>query len=140
MPQAMLASAIMVLICVLVHYETLRLLSGHLPRLTHPPRRRILYIIVGAFVAHTVEIWLWGVAYWALLGHFDLGSLTGISGTLYECVYFSSVTYTTLGFGDVNPVGPLRLLAGAEALTGLILIGWTVTFTFFAMRDFWDLH
>ena len=45
-----------------------------------------------------------------------------------------------MGFGDVSPVGPLRLLAGAEALTGFMLIGWTASFTYLAMRDFWELH
>ena len=111
-----------------------------MPRLSHPPRRRILLVIIGAFIGHTIEVWLWGVAYWSLIGHFGLGQLTGVDGSLFECVYFSSVTFTTLGFGDVNPVGPLRLLAGAEALTGLVLIGWTASFTYIAMRDFWELH
>ena len=140
MPQAMLACTVMVLLSVLVHYETLRLISGFMPRLSHPPRRRIILVIVGAFAGHTVEIWLWGIAYWSLIDHFGLGHLAGIDGSLFECVYFSSVTFTTLGFGDVTPVGPLRLLAGAEALTGFMLIGWTASFTYLAMRDFWELH
>lgn len=140
MPQAMLACTVMVLLSVLVHYETLRLISEFMPRLQHPPRRRIMLVIVGAFIGHTIEIWLWGIAYWSLIDHFGLGHLTGIDGSLFECVYFSSVTFTTLGFGDVSPVGPLRLLAGAEALTGFMLIGWTASFTYLAMRDFWELH
>lgn len=42
-----------------------------------------------------------------------------------RCLYFSAETFTTLGYGDVVPHGDLRLLAGIEALNGLLLIGWT---------------
>jgi hypothetical protein len=35
------------------------------------------------------------------------------------------------------PHGQLRLLAGVEALNGLLLIGWTTSYTFLAMEKFW---
>ena len=54
-------------------------------------------------------------------------------------LYFSSVTYSTVGFGDVTPEGALRMIAGVEALSGFILIGWTVTFTYLSMEKFWTL-
>ena len=38
--------------------------------------------------------------------------------TLSDCGYYSFVTYTTLGFGDIIPHGPIRFLTGMEALTG----------------------
>ena len=35
-----------------------------------------------------------------------------------DCVYYSFITYTTLGFGDVIPTGTLRFLTSLESLTG----------------------
>jgi hypothetical protein len=102
--------------------------------------------LAAPFVVHIVAIWIYGVAYFTMIQLFPkLGSLlsirpeeqlTGIS--LLLCGYFSAATYTSLGFGDVVPVGHMRMIAGAEALNGLLLIGWSVTFSFLAMEDFWD--
>ena len=52
-------------------------------------------------------------------------------------IYFSAVSYTSLGFGDVIPVGPMRYLAGLEALTGLTMIAWTASYSFLQMKHFW---
>ncbi|MFL6662236.1 MAG: potassium channel family protein, partial [Rhizobacter sp.] len=60
----------------------------------------------------------------------------GIS--LSTCLYFSAETYTSLGFGDITPVGPIRLLAGVEALNGLLLIGWSASFAYIAMERYWS--
>jgi hypothetical protein len=57
-----------------------------------------------------------------------------------DCLYFSVVTYTSLGFGDHVPVSHARLIAGVEALNGLLLIGWSASFTYLAMERYWPLH
>jgi hypothetical protein len=49
----------------------------------------------------------------------------------------STETYASLGFGDVYPVGVMRLVAGIEALTGLLMIGWTASFTYLEMCRHW---
>jgi hypothetical protein len=46
-------------------------------------------------------------------------------------------TYTTLGFGDIVPVGPVRFLTSVEALTGFVLITWSASFTYLEMNRFW---
>ena len=51
--------------------------------------------------------------------------------------YFSFACYTSLGIGDIVPVGGLRLLAGIEALNGLMLIGWSASFLLVEMRERW---
>ena len=51
-----------------------------------------------------------------------------------DCVYYSFVTYTTLGFGDLIPTGPLRFLTGIESLTGLVLITWTASCIYLQME------
>jgi hypothetical protein len=46
--------------------------------------------------------------------------------------------YTSLGIGDIVPVGNLRFLAGLETLTGLVLITWTASFMYIEMQRFWE--
>jgi hypothetical protein len=66
------------------------------------------------------------------------GSLRGgFDNSLLDCSYFSFVTYTSLGFGDIEPLGNLRFLTGLEALTGLVLITWTASFMFIEMQKLW---
>jgi hypothetical protein len=50
------------------------------------------------------------------------------------------MTFTTVGFGDLAPIGPIRFLSGTEAITGLVLIGWTVSFTYLEMAHFWRVR
>ena len=52
-------------------------------------------------------------------------------------IYFSFSTYTSLGYGDIVPVGDARILAGVEAITGLVLIAWTASFTYLEMSMHW---
>ena len=50
--------------------------------------------------------------------------------TFEEAVYFSFVTFTTVGFGDVVLTPGVRLLSGIEALNGIILVGWSTALLF----------
>ena len=45
--------------------------------------------------------------------------------------------FSTIGFGDISPVGNLKYLTGLEALTGLVLITWTASFLFIEMQKHW---
>ena len=121
-----------------IHYEVLRMLSAGLPALRIPGRAKLVVIIFSAFVAHIVEIFLYAVAFHVLVQYFGVGALGQASdASLTLCFYFSAETYTSLGYGDVVPSGDLRLLAGMEALNGLLLIGWSASYTFIAMERFW---
>jgi hypothetical protein len=122
-----------------IHYEVLRFLSVALPRLGVRPRVRLIFVILGSFAAHAIEIVLYGAAYFLLATQFDVGYM-GQMGSLpfARCVYFSAETFTSLGYGDVVPHGDLRLLAGIEALNGLLLIGWTASYTYISMERLWD--
>ena len=51
--------------------------------------------------------------------------------------YYSAVVYTTLGFGDIIPIGPTKILTGFEALIGLGFITWSASFTFLEMQRYW---
>jgi hypothetical protein len=67
----------------------------------------------------------------------ECGALSGGSPGLLDAVYFSAVTYSTVGYGDMVPLGPIRFLAGTQSLVGLVLITWSASFTFLEMERFW---
>lgn len=122
-----------------IHYEVLRLLTAWLPVLRVQPRFKLIVVIAGAFCAHAVEILLYGAGYYLLATFLGQGSMgENLPLPFARCLYFSAETYTSLGYGDVLPHGDLRLLAGMEALNGLLLIGWTTSYTYIAMERFWD--
>lgn len=141
---AMAVVTIVVLTCLLIHYECLRLTSALIPRLTMmPPRTRILAVMVAVFAAHTLEVWFFAGAYGATEHWLGLGGFSGQGSrmqSIEDYVYFSVVSYTTLGFGDIVPTGGLRLMAGVEALVGLLLIGWSASFTYLEMQQLWAQH
>ena len=69
---------------------------------------------------------------------FSIGGLAGhLEGDLLDFFYFSMATYTTLGIGDLHPSGAMRLVASVESLNGLVLIGWSASFTYLTMEEFW---
>ena len=132
---------VLVVVAVAIHYEVLRGTSLLIPHLSIRPRSRILVVIAGVLVAHLMQICVYAVAYFAMQGHFSLGSIAGeFHGTATDFFYFSLTSYTTLGIGDMFPRGPIRIVAGIEALNGFVLIGWSVSFTYLAMEKFWELH
>jgi hypothetical protein len=122
-----------------VHFEALASLNRWLPHLKRSARLRVLLLILAVLVVHTAEIWLFGGAVWAISHFPELGSIKGAEHglKLLDAVYLSTTTYTTLGYGDLVPAGPLRLLLGIEALTGLVLITWSASFTYLEMQRDW---
>jgi hypothetical protein len=133
------ASVLLVALTTVIHYEVLRALNAGLPSIRIPGRFKLLVVMFATFAAHTVEMGIYGVALYIFVMHFGLGSFAGPTNlSLTHCLYFSAETYTSLGFGDITPVGPIRLLAGAEALNGLLLIGWSASYAYIAMERFWD--
>ena len=47
------------------------------------------------------------------------------------------MTFTTVGFGDLAPSGPIRFLVGTEALLGFVLLAWSASFTYLEMEKNW---
>jgi hypothetical protein len=138
---AMAVSAVLVVITVVMFYEVLRLTSNHLSDLPLPPRTRIIVVVLAAFGGHTVAVWIYAGAYWLLSVWWQIPSFAGVPvEDFHDCLYFSVVTYTSLGFGDHVPVSHARLISGVEALNGLLLIGWSASFTYLAMERYWPLH
>lgn len=133
-----LATAITVAMAVLVHYEGLRWMSGRLGTLPAVRRRKVLFGVYGVIALHIVEIWLFGSCLWLLLQVEHTGFVRGVTDpVLLDAVYMSATTFSTLGFGDLVPIGPLRFLVGTETLSGFILISWSASFLYLEMQEFW---
>ena len=130
-------TAAVVCICVLLHYEALNLLSRWLTRFEARRRRRVLFAIYAILCAHVAEIWIFGIAYDLLLRSPEFGAVHDLVGGVLDHVYISAMTFTTVGAPDNYMTGPIRFLAGTEALTGLVLITWSASFTFLEMERFW---
>ena len=125
-------------VAVLIHYEFLYHMTKLIRGLKIGHRYRIVLGVFGSLIAHSVEVWVFAVAYYNMHRADNWGHLEGnFSGTLMDCVYFSYTTFTTLGFGDVQPIGDLRYLTGMESLTGLVLITWTASFLYIEMQRYW---
>ena len=134
-----IASLVLIALTTLIHYEVLRGLHVGLPRLRIPIRTKLLVVIFGALVAHAAEIALYAVSLFTMIHYLDVGNLSGEKITTFlDCLYFSAETYTSLGLGDIAPLGPVRLLAGVEALNGLLMIAWSASFTYLSMEKFWS--
>jgi len=132
------ATALVVIACVVLHYEALMIFSRLMRRIHIVPRARIMVLIFGILGVHIVEIWIFGAGYYLLShspGHGEL--VAGHAVGFLDDVYFSAVCFTTLGLGDIAPLGAIRFLAGTEALTGFVLVTWSASFTFVEMQRFW---
>lgn len=80
----------------------------------------ILFVVLGLVAIHTIEIWLYAYAY------LSIGALADFEPALY----FSTTSFTTLGYGDVVLDRHWRLLGAIEGANGLLLFGWSTAFLF----------
>jgi hypothetical protein len=138
---ALFVLAVLVTLVSLLHYEVLRWLDTFLVTLRIPPRSKLLVSAAVTLAAHALEAGLYAVGLWTLADVLHVGSLDPAqrqSGL--DFLYFSLETYSSLGFGDLTPRGPLRIVAGLEALHGLLLIGWSASFLHLAMERYWGSH
>ena len=133
-----LLNAFIVAVTVLIHHEALIRLSGALSRMRQSRHFRLIAAVFGVMIAHTIQVWIFAWAYYFMHHATDWGDLTGnFNGTFLDCVYFSYSTFTTLGYGDIQPQGDIRYLTGIESLTGLVLITWSASFLFLLMQRYW---
>lgn len=138
------ASIAVVIIVVMIHYEASALLTRIAERRSDVAQRpRFLLLIFGLLTAHLVEICIFALGAWTMKALPGAGSLHWIGTTdqttvaALDFLYLSMVTYTTLGYGDLVPDGPISFLYGLESLTGFVLITWSASLTFIEMQKHW---
>ena len=134
MAATIVAATLLSLLAVGLHYEALVFASAVVRGL---PPGSARFGVALALAAHIVEVIFFGVGwYWLIKA--GVVALSIESPTMLQAIYFSGAVYTSLGFGDIVPVANGEILAVSEAVTGLVLIGWTASFTFFQMRERWE--
>lgn len=136
---AVLIAMIVVFLTIAVHFAALRSMFHLLHRGPPLTAVRVVTAVYFIMLAHCLEVIVFSAGFYLGIEYADIGTLKGeFSGDFREYIYFSLVSYTSLGLGDVYPHGPVRLLTGIEALTGLLMIGWSVSFTYFSMVKIWS--
>jgi len=120
-------AGLLLAVCVAMHAAGLvgisRWLTGH-PAQPRSPFLRDLWGVVRItwvlIALHLLAILIWAFAY------VELGCLPDLA----TAFYFSSITYTTVGYGDIVLATEWRNISGAEALTGIFLSGLSTAFFF----------
>ena len=82
-------------------------------------------LVLVMFVATLIETSVWAMTYIVL----------GAISTFEEALYFSMVTYSTLGYGDVVLGEQWRLLSSFQAANGILMFGWTVSLIILAVHQ-----
>ena len=93
---------------------------------------RVGFVVILMFLVALIEVLLWALTYLWIDALDDL----------YNASYFSMVTFTTLGYGDIVPKGNWRLLASSQAACGIIMFGWTTAIVIYSVQHvyFKDKH
>lgn len=133
---------VFILVLVLMHHETLMFITRwFLPRFKYPRRWHVAATVILLVTVHVAEIVVYGAGLYVVGEIWGMGSLLGDEALTFQTyLYFSFASYTSLGIGDIFPIGSLRVLTGLEALLGLLMIGWTASFLFLEMRTFWSVE
>jgi hypothetical protein len=115
-------------ICILIHGSVLNYLESL-------KVQKINYLVFTKFssilmLSHLIHITIFALFYAYFYESYDATKLFGgnVQDNFIDFFYFSISCYTTLGIGDVYPLGNMRITTGIEALVGLMLIAWTATF------------
>lgn len=126
-PLACLVAFLASIVSVGLHYEILEALNRIVSRFIG--RLRVLITLLCLMVLHMFEIAIFALVYWLLALEPKFGEIAAIESS-YDYIYYSSIVYTTVGFGDLYPIGPVRIVTAIESLIGLVLITWSATFIF----------
>ena len=99
------------------------LFSRFRPWLIKPPRiakmvLTLIIVVLIIMIGVTISTWVWAATFLAL----------GALETLKEAVYFATVCFTTLGFGDITLSPKWRILSSLTAANGLIIFGLSTAF------------
>jgi voltage-gated potassium channel len=121
----LIAATVMVVGIVIIHLVGLAILSRSLrshSRILRQVRIMPLTLLLGATVGiiaiHTVEIWVYAAVY------LELGSFSHFE----EALYYSTVTYSSIGYGDVLMPHGWRIFGAIEGAVGIIMLGWSTAY------------
>jgi hypothetical protein len=122
----LLAASLLMAVCVTIHAAgittALRRVRGSAVSMQSFWKSLRLFILLAVWMVllHLCEIFVWASAY----------AWNGAISDIQTALYFSAVTYTTTGYGDVVLPAGWRLDGAIEALTGILMCGWSTGFFF----------
>ncbi|MES2561583.1 MAG: potassium channel family protein [Pseudomonadota bacterium] len=90
----------------------------------------IVSFVLFMFLAVVIDVWIWALVYW------KLGAITSFE----EALYFSTTSFTTIGYGDVVLTRDWRLLSAFEGANGMIIFGWTTALVIAVIQRFYSWH
>ena len=82
------------------------------------PLTLLLAATVGIILIHTIEIWTYAAVYLRI----------GAFGQFEEALYYSTVTYAAIGYGDVLMPHDWRVFGAIEGAAGIIMLGWSTAY------------
>jgi len=89
--------------------------------------RMLIYTALFLLSLNFLEAIIWGFTYYLLPGITEFEDLE-------KAIYFSLVTFTTLGYGEITISSTNRILSGFEAMNGVLLLGWTTAMMFSVLQ------
>lgn len=114
-----------------VHLAGLELIRRNKPKQERHKYLGLLVTFWGLALLHLVEIALGGAVLHVVLNAPGTGSLShGFGSTVADYLYFSGITFGTLGYTQLEATGAVRLLVMMLSLSGFMLITWSATFIY----------
>ncbi len=122
-----------------IHLAVMRWVSVDMAKIPLDPFNRVMLAVMILFTAHFAGIFLFAITFGIADQLLNIGGFSGDNvDTALDYFYFSVVSYTSLGLGDIFPTDHLRFMTGVEALTGLLLIAWSGAYLFAMMNRLWE--
>jgi hypothetical protein len=127
MIRQLLIGAVVIAITIAIQAEMFNVLSRHFEDIVRSSRRFFRRfantgaIIIGVLYiqfVNTILVWIWASVFW----------LTGAVPEFEPALYFSLVSFTTVGFGDITLGHEWRLLSGLTAASGFLSFGWSAAY------------
>lgn len=88
----------------------------------------LVVAVLGTFIAHIIQIWIWALFYLYI----------DVVSDLEEALYFATSSFTTVGFGDIYLEKDWRLVSSFQSANGFILFGWSTAFIFEVMSKLYE--
>lgn len=127
MSRQLVIGSIIIAITIAVQAEMFNLLSNRIEPLIRICRRLlrrfantgvIIVAVLYILLVHTINVWLWASVY----------LLAGAFHEFEPALYFSLISFTTVGFGDITLGPDWRLLSGFTAANGFLTFGWSTAY------------
>ena len=129
---------ILIIITIFIQAYVTRIVMGVISRLKDPSHGRhilkdtpfFIAIVLLLITAVIIESMVWAVAYYT----------TSALDSFHTALYFSIVTFTTLGYGDVTLSESWQLLGAFESANGIIIFGWITAMVVTMVQKIYTKH